>query len=246
VLEVVSVHYSYGGVRALRETSVRVDRGEVVCLLGMNGAGKTTLLSLISGLIRPDRGRILFEDRLLSRLDPSRIVEAGVVQVPEGRQLFAPLTVLENLRLGAYLRSGKREREAVHRDIERALTLFPPLATRLKQKAGTLSGGEQQMLAVARGLMASPKLLLLDEPSLGLAPKIAAEIFRVIQDLPRSGCSALLVEQNALGALAVARRGYIITNGRIRFEGTSEEILKDRFLREAFLGPERVLETEDS
>ncbi|MEW5912069.1 MAG: ABC transporter ATP-binding protein [Thermodesulfobacteriota bacterium] len=235
-----SVHFSYGRVRALTDVSLTVAPGEVVALLGMNGAGKSTLLALISGLLRPQQGRVVLERQEISGLSPSAVVAAGVVQVPEGRQLFGPLSVRENLELGAYLRLRRRQRAAVQRDLERVLAIFPVLAERLDQEAGTLSGGEQQMLAMARGLMARPKLLLLDEPSLGLAPKIAAEILGVVRDLPAQGCSVLLVEQNALGALSVAQRGYIITNGRIRHQGTPQEILADEMLREAFLGPRRA------
>jgi len=234
------VHLSYGRVRALTDVSLAVGPDEVVALLGMNGAGKSTLLGLISGLLKPQQGRVVLERREISGLSPSAVVAAGVVQVPEGRQLFGPLSVRENLELGAYLRLRRRQRERVQRDLERVLAIFPVLAERLDQEAGTLSGGEQQMLAMARGLMARPKLLLLDEPSLGLAPKIAAEILGVVRDLPAQGCSVLLVEQNALGALSVAQRGYIITNGRIRHQGTPQEILADEMLREAFLGPRRA------
>ncbi len=240
MLRVESISFAYGRQPALREVSLKVNPGEVVSLLGMNGAGKTTLLGVISGLLRPKGGRVTFENHQISGLPPSAIVEAGVVQVPEGRQLFGPLSVRENLELGSYVRLRKRQVREVAQDLERALALFPVLAQRLGQPAGTLSGGEQQMLAMARGLMARPRLLLLDEPSLGLAPQVAAEILGVVRDLPAQGCSVLLVEQNALGALSVSQRGYIITGGRIRQSGSPQEILADELLREAFLGPRRA------
>jgi branched-chain amino acid transport system ATP-binding protein len=239
MLRVESVSFSYGPVRALENVSISVAEQEVVCLLGMNGAGKTTLLSIISGLLGPARGRITFRGESIGGGKPSRIVESGIVQVPEGRQLFGPLSVRENLELGAFLRLRRGERKGVARDLERVLERFPVLSRRMEQPAGTLSGGEQQMVAVARGLMARPRLLLLDEPSLGLAPKVAAEIFRVVRELPSEGCSVLLVEQNALGALSIASRGFILTTGMVRFSGTPKEILADEMLREAFLGPNR-------
>ncbi|MFW6235169.1 MAG: ABC transporter ATP-binding protein [Desulfovibrionales bacterium] len=239
MLRIESLSYAYGPVRALEKVSLDVGEREVVSLLGMNGAGKSTLLSILSGLLRPDSGLIVFRNRSLVGLKPSRIVSEGVIQVPEGRQIFAPLSVRENLEMGGYLRIKNGERKAVSRDVERMLERFPVLSQRLDQPAGTLSGGEQQMLAIARGLMGRPRLLLLDEPSLGLAPKIAAEIFRVVRGLPEEGCSVLLVEQNALGALAVSQRGFILTTGTIRFSGTPQEILSDELLREAFLGPRR-------
>jgi branched-chain amino acid transport system ATP-binding protein len=240
MLKVESLSFSYGQVRALEQVSLGVGEQEVVSLLGMNGAGKTTLLSIVSGLLRPSRGRVVFRGEPIAGMNPSRIVASGVVQVPEGRQLFGPLTVRENLELGAFVRLRRGDRKGVAGDLERMLERFPVLSRRMDQQAATLSGGEQQMLAVARGLMARPRLLLLDEPSLGLAPKIAAELFRVIRELPAEGCSVLLVEQNALGALSISSRGFILTGGRIRFSGTPDELLQDELLREAFLGPRRV------
>ncbi|MCB2185628.1 MAG: ABC transporter ATP-binding protein [Deltaproteobacteria bacterium] len=240
MLEIDGVSFSYGGVRALEDVSLAVAPGEVVSLLGMNGAGKTTLLNIVSGLLRPGRGRVVLGGQDATGWRPQRVVAQGVVQVPEGRQVFAPLTVEENLELGAYLRLRKRQAAQVARDKARVLELFPALAPRLAQPAGTLSGGEQQMLAIGRGLMAHPNLLLLDEPSLGLAPLLAAEILAVIRRLAADGVAVLLVEQNALGALSVSQRGYIITGGRIRFSGAAQDILGDQLLREAFLGPQRA------
>lgn len=237
MLKIENLFFAYGGAQVLFDVSLDVGQNEAVCLLGMNGAGKTTLLSILSGLERPNAGRILFNGVNLPT-KPSDIVAAGIVQVPEGRRVFAPLSVRENLEMGAYLRLKSGLRAEVAKDLERMLCLFPVLRDRLDQSAGNLSGGEQQMLAMARALMAKPRLLLLDEPSLGLAPKVAASIFRVIRDLPASGCSVLLVEQNALGALSISNRGFILTGGRIRFPGTPENILSDSQLREAFLGPQ--------
>ncbi len=240
MLRVESISFAYGRQPVLREVSLRVKPGEVVSLLGMNGAGKTTLLGIISGLLRPSGGRVTLDGRQISGLSPSAVVAAGVVQVPEGRQLFGPLTVRENLELGSYVRLRRGQGREVAVDLDAALARFPVLSERLDQAAGTLSGGEQQMLAMARGLMARPRVLLLDEPSLGLAPQVVAEILGVVRGLPSQGCSVLLVEQNALGALSVSARGYIITGGRIRQSGTPHEILSDEMLREAFLGPRRA------
>ncbi len=237
MLRVEAIDFSYGPVRALAGVGLTLGPGELVCLLGANGAGKTTLLGVISGLLRPRSGRITLDGQELTGREPARVVGAGVVQVPEGRQLFGPLTVLENLRLGAITR--RRDPKGVARDLERVFGLFPILAERRRQLAGTLSGGEQQMAAIGRGLMAAPRVLLLDEPSLGLAPIITHEIFTILRELPAQGISVLVVEQNALAALSVASRGYVITNGRIRQEGSSRALLKDELLREAFLGPER-------
>jgi branched-chain amino acid transport system ATP-binding protein len=241
MLRVEGIDFSYGALKVLRGVSLEVRPGEVACLLGANGAGKSTLMNVISGLLKPQRGAVSLEGKELAGAKPSRVVQAGVVQVPEGRQLFGPLTVRENLELGAFTRRGRAGRAEVADDMARVLDMFPVLAERASQPAGTLSGGEQQMVAMARALMARPKVLLLDEPTLGLAPLVTREIFRVIRRLPESGTSVLLVEQNALGALSVAGRGYIITSGSIRFSGTSQEILGDELLREAFLGPERIL-----
>lgn len=236
MLRVENVSFAYGGAQVLADVSLDVGSNEAVCLLGMNGAGKTTLLSLISGLQQPRSGRILLDGAPLPA-DPAAVVKAGVVQVPEGRRVFAPLSVRDNLEMGAYLRLRAGERRAVEEDMQRMWDLFPSLRNRTSELAGNLSGGEQQMVAMARALMARPRLLLLDEPSLGLAPQVVASMFRVIRDLPATGCSVLVVEQNALGALAICSRGFIITGGRIRFAGASADILSDALLRDAFLGP---------
>ncbi len=236
MLSVEQVDFFYGPVQALHQVSLEVGEGEIVCLLGANGAGKTTLLNMMSGLTRPQQGRVTFRGQPINGLKSSQIVAAGLAHVPEGRQLFAQLSVRDNLELGAWTRRGASSRQEIERDLEEVLELFPVLGQRAGQAAGTLSGGEQQMVAMGRGLMARPKLLLLDEPTLGLAPMVTREIFRVVSQLPARGTSVLLVEQNALGALSLAQRGYILTNGRIRFKGLAREILGDRLLREAFLG----------
>ncbi len=236
MLRVENIDSAYGPVQALRGVSLEVGPREVVCLLGANGAGKTTLLNVISGLQPLSTGRVTWEGERLSGLKAPRIVARGVVQVPEGRQLFTPLTVLENLEMGAFLRRGADQRQKLQKDLEEVLELFPALAQRRHQTAGTLSGGEQQMLAIGRSMMAAPKVLLLDEPSLGLAPLITREILQVIGSLAMKGCAVLLVEQNALGALEVAHRGYLIVNGRISASGTAKELLADGQVQEAYLG----------
>ena len=237
MLKVENISFSYGPVRALENVSLELGQGELVCLLGANGAGKTTLLSLLSGLLKPKRGTVTYRGEVISGRKPARVVRAGVVHVPEGRQLFGPLTVQENLALGAFTR--RNDAKGVQRDMARVMELFPILAERRRQPAGTLSGGEQQMVAIGRGLMASPQVLLLDEPSLGLAPLVTREIFQIIKELSARGTSVLVVEQNALAALSVSQRGYVLTNGRIRASGSSQDIFQDELLREAFLGPER-------
>lgn len=223
----------YGRVRALHRISLHVAPGEVVCLIGANGAGKTTILRAISGLVRTE-GEVLYDGHDLRGLPPEKIVEMGVAHVPEGRQLFPELTVLDHLRLGAYVR--RRAKKEVERDIEAAFALFPALGERADQPAGTLSGGEGQMLAIAKALMARPKLLLLDEPSLGLAPMLVREIFRKIEKLSEDGLTVLLVEQNARMALEVSDRGYVLETGRIVLEGTSEELIGNREVQRAYLG----------
>ena len=226
----------YGRVRALHRVSLHVAPGEVVCLIGANGAGKTTTLRAVSGIVRAE-GQILYDGRDIRGLPTERIVGMGIAHVPEGRQLFPELTVLDHLRLGAYTRRApKREIEG---DVEAAFEMFPVLRERAEQTAGTLSGGEWQMLAIAKALMARPKLLLLDEPSLGLAPMLVREIFRKIRKLSEDGLTVLLVEQNARMALEVSDRGYVLETGRIVLEGTTEELSGNGEVQRAYLGKGR-------
>ena len=223
----------YGAIEAVRGVSLRVEEGEVVTLIGANGAGKSTTLRTISGLLQPKSGSIQFNGQAIQRWAPHRVVKSGLVQVPEGREIFANLTVDENLQLGAFLRKDKA---AIRTDRERALELFPRVRERLTQQAGTLSGGEQQMLAIARALVARPKLLVLDEPSLGLAPQLVRIIFQVIREINRAGTTILLVEQNANMALQVADRAYVIEVGKIRMEGPAAELAASDEVRKAYLG----------
>lgn len=220
-LRLEGIDAGYGELTVLRDIDLSVGRGEVVALLGPNGAGKSTLLGAISGLIRPSRGRVWLDGRDITGLQPQRLVRLGLAHVPERRQVFGPMTVRENLLLGAHTRLGREPARLVESDIAAMFALFPALATRERQLAGTLSGGEQQMLAISRALMCRPSLLLLDEPSLGLAPLVAREIFRVISELPGRGCSVLLVEQNAHASLAIASRGYVLDVGRVRLAASA-------------------------
>jgi branched-chain amino acid transport system ATP-binding protein len=233
LLEVKDLRVFYGAIEALRGVSLRVEQGEVVTLIGANGAGKSTTLRTISGLLEPKSGTIHFDGEEIQGLQPHKIVKAGLVQVPEGREIFANLTVDENLQLGAFLRKDKA---AIRADRERALELFPRVRERLTQQAGTLSGGEQQMLAIARALVARPKLLMLDEPSLGLAPQLVRIIFQVIREINQAGTTILLVEQNANMALQVAHRAYVIEVGKIRMEGPAAELAASDEVRKAYLG----------
>jgi branched-chain amino acid transport system ATP-binding protein len=236
MLNVANLEAYYGGNRALKRTTLEVSQGEIVCLIGANGAGKTTLLNCLSGIHRHRTGSIVFEGQDVSKADSRRMVKLGCVQVPENRQLFGPLTVDENLEMGAYLRAARMKRSRLLDEMEHIYELFPALTKRRKQRAATLSGGEQQMVAIGRGLMADPKLLLLDEPSLGLAPLLVQEIFHIIQELRTRGRTVLLVEQNALGALTISDRAYVIVNGRISVSGKAEALLQDENVRRAFLG----------
>jgi branched-chain amino acid transport system ATP-binding protein len=236
MLRVESISAFYGAVQALRNVSVHVSPGEIVTLLGANGAGKTTLMKVISGLHPLTKGRLLFNGQNIAGLPAERILRLGVGQVPEGRQIFAPLSVLDNLTLGAYLRFKGEEKKKVLRDLESILEIFPVLQERQKQRAGTLSGGEQQMLAIGRTLMARPKLLLLDEPSMGLAPMVIRDIFKAVQTLRTRGTTLLLVEQNAKAALQVADRGYVIETGRIIMEGETADLLHNKEVQRAYLG----------
>ncbi len=238
MLRVESISALYGAIQALRNVSLHVSPGEVVTLLGANGAGKTTLMKVVSGLHPSAKGKLLFEGRNIVGLPAERILRLGVGQVPEGRQIFAPLTVLDNLVLGAYVRFRGQEKKEVARDLESIFQLFPVLKERQRQRAGTLSGGEQQMVAIGRTLMARPRLLLLDEPSLGLAPLVVAGIFRVIRSLRERGTTILLVEQNAKAALKVADRGYVLETGRIILEGATEDLLNNKEVQRAYLGKE--------
>jgi branched-chain amino acid transport system ATP-binding protein len=233
LLEVDSLSVWYGPVEALRGISLRVDDGEVVALIGSNGAGKTTTLRTISGLLKPKSGSVRFDGRSIAGVAPHAISRMGVVQVPERRGIFDNLTVEENLALGSY---SLRNDSSLKRSREHALGLFPVLAQRLKQSAGTLSGGEQQMLALARALIARPRLLLLDEPSLGLAPRIVQNIFRVLADINREGTTILLVEQNARLALRLAHRAYVLEIGVIQTHGPSSELVASDAIAKAYLG----------
>ncbi len=236
MLTVESISAHYDGVRALREVSLEEREGEVVALIGGNGAGKTTLLNIISGVVRPSSGRIFLKGEDITSFSPERIVGLGIGQVPEGRLLFGPLTVYENLELGAYKRRKKEEKKDVSEDFEYIFQLFPVLKKRIEQKAGTLSGGEQQMLAIGRGLMGKPILMLLDEPSLGLAPLVMQEIFHVIRRLKTEGTTILLVEQNARAALKVSDRAYVLEAGRIRVKGRANDLLENEEVKRAYLG----------
>jgi branched-chain amino acid transport system ATP-binding protein len=233
MLEVRDVHAYYGNIHALKGVSLTVDAGEIVTLLGANGAGKSTTLNTICGLLKPRSGEILLEWQAIHTLPAHEIVGLGVAQSPEGRRIFARLTVQENLEMGAFLRD---DRPGIRQDMEHVFSLFPRLKERRKQLGGTLSGGEQQMLAMGRALMAHPRLLLLDEPSMGLAPLLVEEIFRVVQHLNAEGTTILLVEQNALMALSVAHRGYVLETGRVVLEGTAAELRENPEVRRAYLG----------
>jgi branched-chain amino acid transport system ATP-binding protein len=236
MLRVESISAFYGAVQALRNVSVHVSAGEIVTLLGANGAGKTTLMKVISGLHPLNKGRLLFNGQSIAGLPAEQILRLGVGQVPEGRQIFSPLSVLDNLILGAYLRFQGEEKKKVLKDLEFIFEIFPVLQERPKQRAGTLSGGEQQMLAIGRTLMARPKLLLLDEPSMGLAPMVIRDIFKAIRTLRTRGTTLLLVEQNAKAALQVADRGYVLETGRIIMEGETADLLHNKEVQRAYLG----------
>lgn len=234
LLELDNVHSYYGKIHALHGISLRVDEGEIVTLIGANGAGKSTTLRTISGLIHPKQGKVMLRDRDITELQPHQIVEAGVGHVPEGRGIFPRLTVRENLEMGAFTIRDKVE---INHRMERVFSLFPRLQERIGQKGGTLSGGEQQMLATARGLMMKPQILLMDEPSMGLAPVLVEAIFDVIKELnSQEGTTILLVEQNALMALSVAHRGYVMQTGRIVLAESAENLKRNEMVRSAYLG----------
>jgi branched-chain amino acid transport system ATP-binding protein len=232
MLEISALRGGYGSVEVLRGIDLFLKPGEIVALLGSNGAGKTTLNNTVCGLYPAFSGRVRFEDRDITRIAPTAIVAAGLIQVPEGRRVFPNLNALENLELGSY-RRGRANRAM---NLERVFAVFPTLKQRLAQKAGTLSGGEQQMLAIGRGLMAEPRLLILDEPSLGLSPILVDELFALIRELNRDGLSILLVEQNVGQSLEIAHRAYVLENGTILFSGTPTELLADSKLKRAYLG----------
>ena len=232
LLEVEDLHVHYGKVEALKGVSLAVAEGEIVSLIGANGAGKTTVLRTISGLRRVTSGRIRFKDRDITHLPGHRRVGAGLCQVPEGRGIFPGMSVMENLEMGAYGRSPRRLAD----DFERAFALFPLLSERRKQQGGTLSGGEQQMLAIARALMARPQLVMMDEPSMGLAPALVDQVFDIIQTINRQGTTILVVEQNAAVALSIANRGYVLQNGRIVVHDTARALLAADHIRRAYLG----------
>jgi branched-chain amino acid transport system ATP-binding protein len=235
MLQIRNLYAYYGKIAALSGVTCHVKSGEIVALIGANGAGKTTLLNSVSGLVRY-KGQITFDNQSFTQVAPEAVVARGISQVPEGRQIFAPLTVAENLELGAYLRHRRRQNDDIAADLKHIYELFPRLWERRQQAAGTLSGGEQQMLAIGRALMARPRLLLLDEPSLGLAPVIVDLIMQTIVNLRQSGVTILIVEQNARTALGIADRGYVLETGRIILSGPASELLHDRQVTRAYLG----------
>ena len=233
MLKIDDLHVSYGGIRALRGISLEVPDGKIVTLIGANGAGKSTTLRTISGLVKADSGSVTYDGQELLGKPINKVLEAGIAQSPEGRRVFPNLTVLENLKIGAYLRKDK---DGIEKDIRWVYELFPRLQERHWQQAGTLSGGEQQMLAVGRALMSRPKLLMLDEPSMGLAPILVEQIFKIIQTLHEAGTTILLVEQNAQAALSIADRGYVLETGKIVTSGTGTELLASPEIKKAYLG----------
>ena len=233
MLALNDVHVYYGAVHALKGVTVNVEAGKIVTLIGANGAGKSTILRAVSGLVRPSRGRLLFMGKEISTVQPHNVVKLGISHVPEGRIIFANLTVMDNLELGAYVRKDRAE---IGRDLEKVFKLFPRLKDRMKQNAGTLSGGEQQMLAMGRGLMSNPKLLLLDEPSLGLAPLLVKDIFRTICEIRERGTTILLVEQNARMALSIADEGYVLETGRVVLQDAAKSLLHNEQVQKAYLG----------
>ncbi len=233
MLKCVDIEVYYGAIHALKKVSIEVEQGSIVTLIGANGAGKTTTLKTISGLLRPRQGSIIYKNSDLTKIAPEKIVGMGLSQVPEGRRVFASMTVLENLEMGAYLRKDKK---AMADDMENVFHRFPRLLERRKQLAGTLSGGEQQMLAIGRALMARPQLMLMDEPSMGLAPLLVKEIFEIIKDINEKGTTILLVEQNAHMALSIAHKAYVIETGEIVLEGEAQTLMHSEDVKKAYLG----------
>jgi len=243
MLTLTNLDISYGKIQAVRRASLHVDAGEIVALIGANGAGKTTLLTAISGLLRPSAGTVTFDGQDITKAAPDKIVRLGLSHVPERRLVFKPLSVTDNLLLGSYTRRGRVPRAELDRDLESVYAMFPVLKERSGQPAGTLSGGEQQMLAIGRALMAGPKMLLLDEPGMGLAPTVCRDIFKRVTELrDERGLTVLLVEQNAKSALAVADRGYVLETGRVILQGQSSELLANRDVQRAYLGRDKSQE----
>ena len=235
MLNVENINVHYGAIHALKEVSFHLEENEIVALIGANGAGKSTSLNTISGLLHPTSGRVVFAGEDISATRPQEIVRKGIIQVPEGRRIFASMSVWENLEMGAFTRSNRAE---INARMESVFERFPRLKERRKQAGGTLSGGEQQMLAIARALMAEPRVLLLDEPSMGLAPILVEQIFDIIREINESGTSIILVEQNALMALSIADRGYVLDTGRVALEGSSNDLLHNPLVINAYLGGE--------
>jgi len=233
MLKIDKLNFSYGDLKVLWDIDLEVQEGEIVTVVGSNGAGKSTTLKNISRLVRPGSGSIRFKGEEITRLESHQVVELGIVQVPEGRKIFPEMTVRENLRMGSFIKSARVTRED---NLERVFNLFPRLKEREKQLGGTMSGGEQQMLAIARGLMTNPRLLLLDEPSLGLSPLLVSNIFEIIKEINRQGVTILLVEQNVYQSLRIAHRGYVLETGRVVLSGTGAELLENPHVRKAFLG----------
>ncbi|MBQ0037126.1 MAG: ABC transporter ATP-binding protein [Clostridiales bacterium] len=236
MLKIKDLHVSYGGIRALRGIDLEVPDGKIVTLIGANGAGKSTMLRTISGLVKADSGSITYNDKELLGLSINKVLEEGIAHSPEGRHVFGNLTVLENLKIGAYLRNDKDE---IEKDIQWVYSLFPRLEERNWQLSGTLSGGEQQMLAVGRALMSRPKVLMLDEPSLGLAPLVVQDIFKIITEINQQGVTVLLIEQNANMALKIADYAYVLETGNITMHGTGKELLANEAIKEAYLGKKK-------
>jgi branched-chain amino acid transport system ATP-binding protein len=233
LLRLDKLSFSYGDLRVLWDVDLEVRAGEIVTVVGSNGAGKSTTLKNVSRLVRPGAGSLTFDGHDLTRLESHQVVELGIIQVPEGRRIFPEMTVLENLRMGSFVPATRKDRE---RNVERAFTLFPRLKERERQLGGTMSGGEQQMLAIARGLMGNPRLLLLDEPSLGLSPLFVKTIFDIIKEINRQGVTILLVEQNVFQSLRIAHRAYVLETGRVVLTGAGEQMLKDDHIKKAYLG----------
>ncbi len=233
MLEINDIHVNYGMIHAIKGISFSVDKGEIIALIGANGAGKTTTLHTISGLLRPKSGNIMFEGTDITKVAPHKIVSMGIAQVPEGRRVFAQLSVLDNLKMGAFTRSDVSEKEE---SLEMVFSRFPRLKERANQLAGTLSGGEQQMLAMGRALMSRPKIILMDEPSMGLSPLLVSEVFDIIESISKSGTTVLLVEQNAKKALSIADRAYVLETGNIALSGKAEDLINNDSVKKAYLG----------